>query len=207
MSFYRAIRRLFLLIAGPMFRFRSSGVEEIPARGPAVLVAPHRSWLDPPCIGAACPRPVRFLIVDKVYRKPWARWFYWCMSGIPVSPGGLGSLRAVREALRALQRGEVVGIFPEGRVVPPGEESPIHPGAALLASRARAPVVPAGIWGSARAWPRGRRLPRPAPVRVRFFEAISPPRTRGSEGRRQMQRELEVAMRDLRTAIAAEDGS
>ena len=182
MLFYRSMRALFWVVAPPMFRFVVEGRERVPRSGAAVVVAAHRSWLDPACVGGAFSRPVRFLIMESVYRKRWATWFYRRMGGIPVGVGG-GALTvgALRGALRALQRGELIGVFPEGRVVAEGPLGELYGGAALLAVRAPAPVIPVVIQGSARAWPRGRRCPRPARVRVRIGEAISPPAARDRE--------------------------
>jgi 1-acyl-sn-glycerol-3-phosphate acyltransferase len=173
--FYRLVRRLFRTVAVPMFRFKVVGVENVPRAGAGVVVAAHRSWLDPACVGGACPRVVRFLIVDTVYHKRWASWFYRMMGSIPVRPGGIGSIGALREALRTLRSGELIGIFPEGRVVRQGESSKAHPGAAMLAARAGVPVIPVGIHGSAKAWPHGRALPGPARVSVVIGAAIAPP--------------------------------
>ena len=64
MLFYRLARGLFRIVALPMFRFRVEGAERVPREGPGVVVAPHRSWLDPACVAGACPRPVRFLMID-----------------------------------------------------------------------------------------------------------------------------------------------
>jgi 1-acyl-sn-glycerol-3-phosphate acyltransferase len=173
---YHAARILFRIIALPLFRFSVDGVGRVPRVGPAVLVAPHRSWLDPACVGGACPRPVRFLIMDSIYRKPWARWFYRSMRSIPVRLGdGPNTVAAVRDALRVLGQGDLLGIFPEGRVVARGSSGTVHPGAALLAIRAGVPVIPLAIDGSAAAWPHGRLWPGPAKVRVRFGQPLEPP--------------------------------
>jgi 1-acyl-sn-glycerol-3-phosphate acyltransferase len=177
-----------------MFRFRVDGIHHVPRHGPAILIARHRSWLDPPCVGGACPRPVRFLIAKRVYNTPWARWFYRHMESIPVSPGGPGSLAALRKALRRLRDGDVIGIFPEGRVVRPGERSDVQPGAALLAVHTGAPVVPVRIEGSARAWPHGRRCPRAAPVRVSIGRPLSPPVGRGREAVSAMAEQIKAAL-------------
>lgn len=176
MLLYRSVRILFRVVALPLFRFSVEGAGRVPREGPAVLVAAHRSWLDPACVGGACPRPVRFLIMDSVYRKPWARWFYRGMRGIPVRLGdGAMTVAAMRGALRALAQGELIGIFPEGGIVAQPTLGRLHPGAAMLAVRGRAPVVPLAIDGSAAAWPHGRIWPGPARVRVRFGDALEPP--------------------------------
>jgi len=180
--FYRCARTLFRIIAYPMFRFRVEGAERVPAVGPAVVVAAHRSWLDPVCVGGALPRPIRFLIMERVYRHWWARWFYDAMDSIPVRAGVEPiTVAALRGALRALQRGELIGVFPEGGVLPDGPLGEVQPGAAMLAVRSGAPIIPVAIRGSSRAWPHGRRWPGPAAVRVVIGRPIDPPERGGRE--------------------------
>ena len=204
MVFYRSVRGLFRLLAVPMFRFRVEGVERVPVEGPAVVVAPHRSWLDPACVGGACPRPVRFLIMDTVYRRIWARWFYRRMHGIPVRVGGgAETMAGLRDALRALRAGQVVGVFPEGRVMPPGPLQPLHAGAALLAVRGQAPVIPIVIRGSAKAWPRGRRWPGPAAVSVHVGQTIEPPTERGRDAVDRLLTRIAAALEALSESAGA----
>jgi 1-acyl-sn-glycerol-3-phosphate acyltransferase len=201
MLFYRAVRRLFLLLARPMFRFRIEGAENVPASGAAVVVSPHRSWLDPPCVGAACRRPVRFLIADTVYHTWFATWFYRGMRSIPVARDGRASTASLREALRTLRDGGVVGVFPEGRVIGAHETGRVHPGAAVLSVRTGAPVIAVGIQGSDRAWPHHRRFPGPAPVRVWIEKPILPP-SDGDPGAMERMRSLvETVIHDLRRAV------
>jgi 1-acyl-sn-glycerol-3-phosphate acyltransferase len=172
-------------------------MEHVPESGPGIVVACHRSWLDPACVGAACPRPVRFLIREDVYRKRWGRWFYSRMGGLPVAPGGGRAVSALRSALRALGRGELVGVFPEGRVVRPGEVSTVHPGAALLAVHTGAPIVPVLIEGSERAWPHGRCWPGPARVRVRIGPPFVPPADRARTAVEELVRRMGRALDEL----------
>jgi 1-acyl-sn-glycerol-3-phosphate acyltransferase len=173
--FYRTVRTAFRVLAAPLFAFRVDGAENVPDDGAGVVVAPHRSWIDPACVGGACPRPVRFLVMESVYRLRWANWFFRGMCGVPVRSGGTASLPALRAAMRLLRDGHLVGVFPEGRVRPEARLGPVRAGAALLAVRGRAPVIPVGIRGSSRAWPHGRRWPGPARVSVRFGTPLMPP--------------------------------
>jgi 1-acyl-sn-glycerol-3-phosphate acyltransferase len=181
-----------------MFRFEVEGLSQLPPDGPGVVVAPHRSWLDPPCVGGALDRPVRFLIMDRVYNRRWTRWFYRQMGSIPVRlGGGPVTVTALRGALRALRSGELVGIFPEGRVVPDGPLGTMHPGAAMLAIRGQAPVIPLVIDGSSRAWPHGRRWPRRAAVGVRIGRPIAPPAGKGREVVAEFMERIRHALEEL----------
>ena len=198
MLFYRSTRLLFRLIARPAFDFTVEGAEHVPRHGAAVLVAAHRSWLDPACVAGAVPRPVRFLILESVYRRRWTRWFYAAMGSIPVTtPGGPPSVRALREALRVLRAGGLLGVFPEGRVFSAEAPGPLRPGAALLALRGAAPLIPIDIHGSDRAWPHGRRWPRSAPIRVRIGPPIAPPSSSGREAAEQLTESVGQALRSL----------
>jgi 1-acyl-sn-glycerol-3-phosphate acyltransferase len=194
---YRLVRLLFRAVAAPMLRFKVEGAENIPNTGAAVITAAHRSWLDPACVGGASPRVVRFLIVDTVYHKPWARWFYRMMGAIPIAQSGSGSIGAMRKALRILRRGELIGIFPEGRVVREGEKGEYHAGAAMLAERTGAPVIPVGISGSARAWPYGRALPGPGRVGVIIGKALCAQRPAGADDVGEMTGRIEKAIAEL----------
>lgn len=190
--FYRLVRTLFRIVSAPMFRLRVEGRERVP-RGPAILVAQHRSWLDPPLLAMVTGRPINFLVMESMYHKPWALWFYRRLPAIPVSSGA--ALGAMRRALRRLGQGELVGVFPQGRVVPEGRDGRFHPGAALLAAHAGAPVIPVAIEGSVQAWPRGRRLPLPTRVRVRVGTPIAPPAESGRRDVAEMARRIEEALR------------
>lgn len=201
--FYRLVRLVFRCVALPYFRFRVRGAERLPSSGPVVVVALHRSWLDPAAVGGALRRPVRFLILDRVYRKWWGRWFYRLMGSIPVPSGGREVAIGLRAALRCLRAGELVGIFPEGGVRPEGPTASVLPGAAMLAVRAGAPVLPIAIRGSSAAWPHGRKLPRPAAVAVEVGAPIPPPASRDDEAVTAMRRTIEETLREMSEASGA----
>lgn len=173
MIFYAAVRTLFYPAGRWYFRIHIEGVANIPASGPAIVAANHVSWLDPIALGSACTRPVRFLIARHVYDSPWTRWFYRGMRTIPVERGSANP-RGLRAALRALARGEVVGIFPEGAglLADPGARE-AQAGALLLSAASGAPFLPVGLTGTRLAWPPKARFPRPGTVTVRFGEPFT----------------------------------
>jgi 1-acyl-sn-glycerol-3-phosphate acyltransferase len=170
---YRTLRSW---LRSPVTRFLPlsvEGAEHLPPRGPYIVAANHHNYLDGVVLGLALPEPIAFVVMPRVYRATVLhRPFHDRIGSIPINleRPDVGALRRI---LAALERGGVVGIFPEGPFSRRGRLERGLPGVALLALRARVPVVPVGIRGTYEAL-RGRRfyLPRRHPVVVR----IGPPR-------------------------------
>jgi putative phosphoserine phosphatase/1-acylglycerol-3-phosphate O-acyltransferase len=168
----------------PWARFDIDGVERIPAAGPAILVANHRSYFDPLALGmtlARRGRAVRFLGKREVFDTPVVGSLVRAMGGIRVERS-TGSDQPLVEAAAALAAGELVAILPQG-TIPRGPaffdpELKGRWGAARLAAQTRVPVVPIGLWGTERVWPRSERLPRvwnltdPPTVAVRVGDPV-----------------------------------
>lgn len=180
--FYRFMRR-FAGLPRWYFRFTVEGARHVPAAGPCVICANHASYADPILVAMACPRPVRFIVDRAQYHRPLVHWIAVRTGAIPVEndPRDLGSLR---RALDALRQGAVLGIFPEGGRSFDGSLMPAKPGAALLALRNSAPLVPAGIAGAFAAYSRHHRFPRREPVTVRFGEPLAFPEAWQGRGAR-----------------------
>jgi len=169
----------------PWVRLRIEGVEHIPAEGPAIICGNHRSYFDPLAIGFAVARrgrPVRFLGKKEVFDAPVIGDLARAMGGIRVERGS-GSDEPLREAAAALRAGELVVILPQG-TIPRGRAffEPVLQGrwgAARLAAMTRVPVIPLGLWGTERVWPRNARLPdvtnvvHPPEVLVRLGPPVS----------------------------------
>lgn len=153
------------------FRIEVQGA--LPRRGPCVLVANHASFLDPVVLGAACRRRIFFLMDAVVSRTPPLRWFYRLSRVIPVDPCG-SNREALRRARAELERGHVIGIFPEGGISRDGGLVLGNAGAVSLALNGDVPVVPVGIVGAYDALPPHQRLPRPRRVRLRFGAPMLP---------------------------------
>jgi putative phosphoserine phosphatase/1-acylglycerol-3-phosphate O-acyltransferase len=149
----------------PYARFAITGVEHIPAIGPAILVANHRSYFDSAAMSMAIARSgrtVRFLGKKEVFDAPVVGQLATAMGGIRVDRG-TGSDEPLQAAADALLGGEVVAIMPQGTI--PRGPAFFEPelkgrwGAARLAALSKAPVIPIGLWGTERVWPRSSRLP------------------------------------------------
>jgi 1-acyl-sn-glycerol-3-phosphate acyltransferase len=182
---YAGLKRILPPLLRHYFAFRVTGLEHLPSFGPYIVAANHANYLDGVVLGAALPRKICFLVMPRVYRAtPLHPYFHDHVGSIPVSlarpdPG------AIRRALRVLEEGGVVGIFPEGPFSRHGTLVRGQPGVALVALRAGVPVVPAAISGTFRALAARRCfLPRRVPLSVRFGRPLrfTTPRARVTQG-------------------------
>jgi len=148
------MRFLVWLLIHTVYRLDKSGLEHIPEEGPAVIVCNHVSHVDALIIAAACRRPIRFVADHDLFRVPVLGFALRAGRAIPIAssrddPALLE--RAYDEIARALAAGELIGMFPEGRVTADGEMSPFRPGVQRIVARTPVPVVPMalrGLWGS-----------------------------------------------------------
>jgi 1-acyl-sn-glycerol-3-phosphate acyltransferase len=164
---YACLKGLVLLAARPLFLVRRVGpAPDLPPRG-VLLCANHTSYLDPAFVQSVLRRRVTFVMTNDFYERAWGRWFFGAVGAIPVGGGRLGR-DGLRRAASLLKRGHVVCVFPEGRLSRDGTLGRPLRGVGHLARRAEVPVVPVGIAGAFRAWPRGALRPRTADVRVAF---------------------------------------
>lgn len=149
-----------LLFATVFYRMRRFGFSQVPARGPALLVANHQSHLDPPLIASAIMgRQLHFIARLGLFSSPAFAALIRGLNSIPVREDGEADTGAIREALARLEQGELLLIFPEGSRSPDGAVHEFLRGAALLVKRAKCPVIPVAIEGAFDAWPRTRGLP------------------------------------------------
>jgi 1-acyl-sn-glycerol-3-phosphate acyltransferase len=145
------------------FSLRTEGAGHVPRRGPALVIANHLSFLDPPLVGVAVRRPLCALARKSLFRHPALAWLLRSLHAVPIDQEGTG-IEGLRVVLRLLQGGEAVLVFPEGHRSRDRAMRPLEAGVQLLIKRARAPIIPVGIAGSYDAWPPGIKLPVPAPL-------------------------------------------
>ncbi|MET0579536.1 MAG: HAD-IB family hydrolase, partial [Ilumatobacteraceae bacterium] len=159
----RPIQRPALL--ANLARLDITGVEKIPTSGPLIVVFNHRSYLDGTLVGTILGRtgrPFRFLGKKEVFDVPVVGFLGKMAGGIRVNRAS-GSSEPLEHAIRALRAGEAVALAPEG-TIPRGPaffdpELKGRWGAARLAQATHATVIPIGLWGTEKVWPRNRRLP------------------------------------------------
>jgi len=148
------MRFLAWLLIHTMYRVRKEGLQNVPERGACILVCNHVSYVDAIVIAACVRRPVRFIMDHRIFRVPLLNWVFRTMNAIPVASGREDA--AVKEAAfasaaAALRDGEIVGIFPEGKLTDNGEMYPFRAGIERMVKDTPVPVVPMalrGLWGS-----------------------------------------------------------
>lgn len=162
---YHCFRRAFATALMLVADHRIIGREHIPPYGPFIVVANHLSLVDPPLISHVLPMPVTFLAKEEALRSPLTGPFARAWRAIPVRRGE-PDLWAIRQALAVLAAGGVLGLFPEGTRSRNHRLQVGQPGAALLAVRSGAPILPIAITGTEQIfrWPGPFRRRRPLVV-------------------------------------------
>jgi 1-acyl-sn-glycerol-3-phosphate acyltransferase len=163
------LRFLAWLLVNVVCRLDKHGLDNIPERGPALLVCNHVSFADALVISAACRRPIRFVMDSNIFSVPLIRTVFRGMKAIPIASRNddpAAYQRAFQTVAQELQSGNLVCIFPEGRLTPDGEIGEFRPGMMRILQETPVPVVPlalSGLWGSMfsrreravwRRWPR-----------------------------------------------------
>ena len=163
------LRFLAWLLVHFIYRLKTRGTEHIPTQGPALLICNHVGFADALVISAGCPRPVRFIMEASIFRIPVLSAIFRGMKAIPVAPAKEDAEvyeRAFQIVAQELRDGQLVCIFPEGRLTSDGEIGEFRAGMMRILKETPVPVVPmalTGLWDSMfsrkygavwRRWPR-----------------------------------------------------
>ena len=148
------MRFLVWILIHSVYRLRKAGLERIPQEGPAILVCNHVSYVDALVITAACRRPIRWVMDHQIFRVPVLSFFFRTARAIPIAPAKEDPElleRAYERIAAELSAGELVGLFPEGRLTSDGEMSEFRGGVMRILEKTPVPVVPmalSGLWPS-----------------------------------------------------------
>ena len=148
------LRFICWILISFVYRLKVKGLENIPEKGAVIVVANHVSYVDALVISAACRRPIQFVMDHNIFRTPGMAWVFRQMKAIPIAsvkenPEMME--RAFQRVKKALDDGEVVCVFPEGKLTKDGEMGPFRSGIERMVAETGAPVVPLalrGLWGS-----------------------------------------------------------
>jgi len=161
------LRFIAWMLVHTFYRIRLVHAERIPEEGAAVLVCNHVSYVDAIVIMAESPRPIRFVMDHHIFKSPFAGWVFRHAKAIPIAPSHEDPemlTRAYETCARALAEGDLVCIFPEGKLTRTGDLNPFRHGVTEIIRRTPAPVVPMalrGLWGSVFSRAGETRWPRP----------------------------------------------
>jgi 1-acyl-sn-glycerol-3-phosphate acyltransferase len=161
------MRFIVWLLVHTVYRMRQRGLEHLPATGPGVVVSNHVSFVDALVLAAASRRPLRFVMDHTIFRLPVLRFVFRTGRAIPIAPRKEDPAlleRAFTEIGQALDEGDLVCIFPEGRITTTGEMNRFRPGIERILARNPVPVVPValrGLWGSFFSRKDGHAMTRP----------------------------------------------
>jgi 1-acyl-sn-glycerol-3-phosphate acyltransferase len=145
--------------------YRSRGSEILDDAGGGLVLANHQSFLDPLLIGLPMHRPISFVARDSLFRVPVIGWILTNTYVMPINREAAGTA-TLRETIRRMEHGYLVGMFPEGTRTETGEVGTFKPGFVALIRRAKLPVYPVGIAGGFQALGRKSWFLKPARVRV-----------------------------------------
>jgi 1-acyl-sn-glycerol-3-phosphate acyltransferase len=173
------LKRIWRAVTAVMGGMRVEGQEVVPLNGPALIVPNHSSDMDPAIVAMALPRMAwymakRELFDMKVFGLPLGP-FIRLMQAYPVRRDtGAADRAAIRYGEEKLKEGELLVVFPEGKLSEAGVMQPFQPGAALIALRSGVPVIPMGLIGTPDFLPYGEQVPRrfSRPIRVKFGPPI-----------------------------------
>src|SRR5262245_1071348 len=170
----RFVRTSLYLPMRLLFRIEHRGTENIPATGPLLITPNHVTYFDPFWVAVRVYRTLRFMTWDRALAVPVGGRILRWLGAFPVSLENPES-SAYRASLRILRAGEALMIFPEGGRSPDGRLQPLKPGAARLALKTGATILPVAVLGGHEVWGPQLSLPRPRKVVVEFLRAFVPP--------------------------------
>jgi len=199
-AFYRLVLVVFMSFFRLWLRLEVRGATA-PSSGGFVLAAGgYRSILDTGVVASATKRTPRYMGAEKYFAAPVLGWFLRSVGGFPVERTATDR-DALRLSEEVLASGEPLVIFPEGTRFSGPIVQPFQQGAAFLACRAQVPVVPVGMGGTERAWPKGRKFIRPSKVVIVVGEPMYPPAPDGARVKRSAVRafndELHARIQEL----------
>jgi 1-acyl-sn-glycerol-3-phosphate acyltransferase len=202
------VRFVVWLLVHSIYRLDKRGIDLIPATGPALLVSNHVSFVDALVIAAACPRPIRFIMDHNVFRWPVLNFVFRETRAIPIAsakedPAAMEL--AFDAAARALEAGELVAIFPEGRLTDNGDIATFRKGMSRILDRTQVtvPVVPMalrGLWGSYFSRKDGPAMTKPfrRGLFSRIELAVGAPRTAAEAAPERMREDVATLRGDWR---------
>ncbi|MGY8673032.1 MAG: lysophospholipid acyltransferase family protein [Verrucomicrobiia bacterium] len=201
---YRFTWWICRILFGTYFRWRVHNPENVPIEGPVILASNHASFLDPPLIGSAIPRPINYLARESLFRAPLVGTYFRALNSVPVDRDGAGA-KGLKMILNRLLGGGGIILFPEGTRTSDDKLQPARSGVGLTVIKSTAPVVPVRVFGTFQAWNRKMIIPRPRRVQVRYGEVMEFKELR-EEAKTCDKKRLKIIYQEVADQIMAEIG-
>jgi len=168
---YFVVKNLSLIVFKLIFRLKVSESSNIPETGPFIVVANHSSFLDGFILTAIVNPKITFISAAYLFRKPFVGSVLKGLGAIPNQNNG-SSIKLIRKAIKVLQTGGVLGIFPSGKITNGKDDFSTKSGAAYLAVKTVVPIIPMKIKGANKALPLGAKFPRLKKLEVQIGKPI-----------------------------------
>jgi 1-acyl-sn-glycerol-3-phosphate acyltransferase len=207
---YRFLRLLVRGVNRLLFRATVEGKAFVPADGPVIIAPIHRSFVDFFVVSEVTGRKLHYMAKDSLWKRPRFGRFLLSIGAFPVHRGS-ADREALRRAQNVLEAGEVLVLFPEGSRRIGSTVDELLEGAAFLAARTGATIVPVGIGGTVSVMPKGTRYPRPSKVHMIVGQPLAAP-ARSASGRvprsqvHQLTEDLRASLQDLYQRAVATTG-
>lgn len=195
---YRVLRVLVRGLNRLLFRATVEGEALVPADGPVIIAPIHRSFIDFFVVSEVTRRKLHYMAKDSLWKRPRFGRFLLSIGAFPVHRES-ADREALQRAQNVLEAGEVLILFPEGERRTGATVGELHEGAAFLAARTGATIVPVGIGGTISVMPKGTRYPRPSKVHLIVGEPLAAPAR--SAGGRVPRSQVHQLTEDLRASI------
>ncbi len=183
------------------------GTENIPPTGGVILAPNHRSYADPPVVGCGISRKVHYMAKEELFRVPILGRLIRAVGSFPVRRG-TADRAALKQAIRMLEEGRVVCIFPEGTRSTDGKLKEPELGIGLIALKSKAPVVPVAIVGTDEVLSPHSKIPKRHPIRVIYGKPITfDDLYKGNHGREALEEVGKRVMDAIARLLAEADGS
>ncbi|MEM7254892.1 MAG: MFS transporter [Pseudomonadota bacterium] len=172
------MRFIVWMLIHTIYRLRIEGIENLPDEGPVVITSNHVSFVDALVLTAACRRPIRFIMDHRIFKTPILNFVFRTNRCIPIASRKVDPTlvdKAFDDVAAGLEAGDVIGIFPEGKITYDGEFNPFRPGVEQIVERTPVPVVPmalSGLWGSFFSRDGGEAMSRPMRLLRRFRSEV-----------------------------------
>jgi 1-acyl-sn-glycerol-3-phosphate acyltransferase len=177
-------------------RGRIYGTEHVPQQGPLVVVSNHASDFDPPILSCCVGRPVAYMAKEELFHIPILKQAIQWYGAYPVRRGA-ADRSAIRSALKYLEAGWATGVFLEGTRTLDGRITDPKLGAALIAAKAKAPLLPISLWGTEGILKKGSAMPQPVPITVRIGQVIDAPSSTEREELQAVTQQCVVAIQAM----------